>query len=238
MTTSAKTAVVTWDALLLKLIADGVIPAVINRICLFGPPRTGKSTLPGTVLKGVQRVTLHKQMPVDDLLGGMALVNGSTVWQDGPAVRAMRNGTALVIDEFDQFSGEIRCALHAIMDDPAGITLPTGERIEAKPGYCVIATTNASPATLPDALYDRFDMVLKADTLSQGLQKALGTFAEHAQNVVKRDATYAWERGASVNLFIAASKLRSKGMADAAIAQCLGLTGKYATDFLAVIARR
>lgn len=234
--TTSKT--LTWDQLFTRLVGDGIIPGAVTRILLYGPPRTGKSTLPGTLLTDVQRVTLHKQMPVDDLVGGMGLVNGSTQWLDGPATRAMRNGTALLIDEIDQFSAETRCMLHAIMDDPAGVTLPTGERVNAKSGYCVIATTNALPSVLPDAIYDRFDMVLKADTLSAGLVKALGSFADVANTVVKRGSGYAWERPASVNLFIAASKLRNKGLADTAIAECLGLTGRSAVDFLAAIASR
>jgi hypothetical protein len=176
-------------------------------------------------------------MPVDDLIGGMALVNGSTQWQDGPAVRAMRTGVTLLIDEVDQFSGEIRCFLHAIMDDPAGVTLPTGERVNAKDGFCVVGTTNALPSTLPDALYDRFDLVLKADTLSVGLQKALGEFVEPAKSVVGGGATYEWQRPASVNLYIAAAKMRAKGIQDNAIAEYLGLTGQMATDFLAVVAK-
>lgn len=236
MATSRKTQ--SWDALFVRLVDEGIIPSVVNRVLLYGPPRTGKSTLAATKLPNVERLTLHRQQPVDDLIGGMGLCNGSTQWMDGPATRAMRRGTALVIDEFDQFSAEERCMLHAVMDDPAGITLPTGERVTAKPGYCVIATTNALPSALPDALYDRFDMVLRADTLSAGLTAALGSFAKAAESVVKRDGTNQWERPASVNLFIAASKLRAKGLADQAIADALGLAGRTATDFLAAIADR
>lgn len=238
MPAAKKTPSVSWDSLLVRLIENGIIPQVVNRVLLYGPPRTGKSTLPGKTLPNVQRLTLHKQMPVDDLIGGMCLVNGSTQWADGPAVRAMRNGTALVIDEIDQFSAECRCMLHAIMDDPAGITLPSGERVDAKAGYCVIGTTNALPTALPDALYDRFDMVLKADTLSAGLKQVLGPFANAAERVVARGDGYSWERPASVNLFIAAAKLRANGVGDVAIAEALGLIGNTATDFLAAIADR
>jgi MoxR-like ATPase len=178
-------------------------------------------------------------MPVDDLIGSYALVNGTTVWQDGPAVRAMRNGRALIINEVDQYSGEIRCFLHDVMDDMnvCGVTLPNGERVTPRPGYCVVCTTNALPSSLPDAIYDRFDLVLKADTLSIGLQKMLGDFVEPAKSVVGGGSTYEWQRPASVNLYIAAQKMRQKGVADTAIAEYLGLTGQTATDFLSVIAK-
>jgi hypothetical protein len=176
-------------------------------------------------------------MPVDDLVGGYALVDGTTRWVDGVAVRAMRRGKTLLIDEINNFSGECVCALYAIGDDAAiaGITLPTGERVQAAPGFALFATMNALPSSLPDALYDRFDVVLKADTLSHGLQKALGEFAEHAKAVVGAGGSYEWARPATVNLYVAAKKLRNKGVTDNNIAECLGLTGTLATDFLAAI---
>ncbi len=77
----------------------------------------------------------------------------------------MRRGCALVLDEIDQHSPELHCALHAILDDKAiaGITLPTGERVEPAAGFAVIATTNAQPSALPEALLDRFDVKLLAN---------------------------------------------------------------------------
>lgn len=146
----------TWADLLSELVRLAAMPARIHRLLLYGPPGTGKSSWAGTAFDRVERVTLHAQMPPEDLIGSMALVarkgGTNTVWQDGPAVRAMRSGSALVLDEIDQHSPELRCALHAILDDRsiAGITLPTGERVEPTDGFCVVATTNAEPTTLPE----------------------------------------------------------------------------------------
>lgn len=222
-----------WDDRLRQLRKDKLIPNPLYRICLFGPPRTGKSSIaPDLFADGVERCTIHKQLPTEDLLGGYALVNGTTVWQDGPAIRALRNGKALVLDEIDQISPECRCILHALLDDPAGITLASGERVHAAQGYCVIATTNAMPSSLPPAILDRFDLILLANTLSKGLKEALGSLSSQAEAVVIRDASYHWNRPASVNLFLAASKLKRKGINDEAIVAALGLTGKPATDAL------
>lgn len=228
-----------WDDLLSTLVSTGVIPDVINRTLLWGPPRTGKTSLAVDLFHGkVERTTIHRQMPVDDLVGGYALKDGATVWMDGPAVRAMRKGIPLILDEIDQFGGEIRSLLHAILDDPAGVTLASGERVTARKGYAVIATTNALPSSLPAAIFDRFDLVLKADTLSAGLQSALGNLVEPAQTVVAREAgtsEFNWSRPASVNLFLAAAKLRRTGMPDDLLVKALGLTGQEATDFLIAI---
>ena len=50
------------------------IPDQIHRILLYGPPGTGKSSWAGTAFAHVERVTLHAQMPPEDLIGSMALV--------------------------------------------------------------------------------------------------------------------------------------------------------------------
>lgn len=222
-----------WDDTMRRLINDKLIPNPLYRILLFGPPRTGKSYSGSDMFgDGTERCTIHKQLPTEDLLGGYALVNGTTQWMDGPAIRALRNGKAIVLDEIDQISPECRCILHALLDDPAGITLASGERVKAKEGYCVIATTNAMPSSLPPAVLDRFDLILLANTLSKGLKKTLGALANQAEAVVVRDKTYNWMRPASVNLFIAAAKLRKKGIPDEKIVTALGLHGKPATDAL------
>jgi hypothetical protein len=235
MATKAKIAI--WDSVLRSMVENDIIPTIVNRVLVWGPPRTGKTSLIVSMFPDVERITLHRQMPVDDLLGGFVLVDGRSQWQDGVAVRALRHGKTLLVDEINNFSSECVCSLYAIGDDPAvaGVTLPTGERVKAAKGFALFATMNATPSALPDALYDRFDVVLKADTLSHGLQKALGEFVEPAKSVVGAGGSYEWSRPASVNLYIAAKKLRTKGVTDNNIAECLGLTGTMATDFLAAI---
>lgn len=230
----------TWDDTLRRAVNSGHFPGVFNRVLVFGFPRTGKSSLPATLFgsAGVERITFHRQQPVDDLIGGYGLVDGRTIWLDGPVIRAMRNGTKAVCDEIDRHSAEQYSFVLAMLDDPAAISLPTGERVNAAQGYGVIATTNELPSSLPDALRDRFDLILKADTLSKPLQEALGDFAKPAQACVGRgsDRGYKdWKREGSVNLFIVASKLRRAGLADDHIAEALGLVGQEAADFLTAL---
>ena len=47
------------------------------------------------------RVNITVETDEDDLLGGFRLVNGETVWQDGPLVVAMKTGSVALIDEVD-----------------------------------------------------------------------------------------------------------------------------------------
>lgn len=226
-----------WTRTLDNLVMEAAIPERIHRVLLYGPPGTGKSSWASTAFGDVERVTLHAQMPPDDLIGSMALVaaNGgtNTIWQDGPAVRAMRRGAALVLDEIDQHSPELRCALHAILDDRsiAGITLPTAERVTPAPGFTVIATTNAEPSTLPDALLDRFDLVLLANqparTVLDRLPKGLASVLSRAYD---RQSVTRWTPAVSVRSILALTRLASSTGLERAAELIFGESG---TDILA-----
>jgi hypothetical protein len=223
-----------WDIVFKTLVETSVFPNVLNRALIYGFSRTGKSTLAHNLLNS-ERITFHSGMPLDDLIGGWTLKDGKTVWADGPAVRALRNGTTLQIDEINEIPMECKTVLYALMDKPAGITLPTGERIEAAPGYSVVGTMNPAPNVLPEPVYERFDIILRADELSAGTQEALGQFAEQAKRVVGRGSSYTWTRPMSVGLCLAANELSKIGIKGDALATALGLTGDTVTDFLAAI---
>ncbi len=226
-----------WEAVLDDLVSNGSIPNRVHRVLLYGPPGPGKSSWAGTAFTQVERVTLHAQMPPEDLIGAMTLVarNGgtNTVWQDGPAVRAMRCGTALVLDEIDQHSPELRCALHALLDDRsiAGITLPTGERVEPADGFAVVATTNADPATLPEALLDRFDLVLLADRPTNAVLELLpGGLASVLSRAYDRQSVAQWTPAVSVRSILALTRLSTATGLERAAELIFGEAG---TDILA-----
>ena len=135
---------------------------------LYGPPGTGKSAF--FARRGAhERLSIHETMSPDALLGTWRLERDgnatSMQWCDGPAIRAMRKGVPLIIDEVDRAGGDVVPVLHAIADDRdmAAITLPTGEVVKPADGFFVVATTNASPQELPPALLDRFGITLHAD---------------------------------------------------------------------------
>jgi hypothetical protein len=232
-----------WDQKLIGNYESGIFgkaDAPLHRACISGYSRTGKSTLVKRLFSGrCEHITFHTAMPLDDLIGGWALVNGATVWIDGPAVRALKNGTCLLIDEANNIPPECQTFFYALLDDPAGVTLPNGQRVEAAPGYCVIATMNPDPTCLPHPIYDRFDIYLRADTLSKGVKEALGRFAANAEAVIGfGQAPLTWKRPASVNAFLAANKLRSRGFSDEQIAEVLGWEGQDASDFLIAASSR
>lgn len=147
---------------------DTVKEDMPERILLYGPPGTGKSSYAAYAFgeDQVERVTLNEESSPEDLLGTWALKGGETVFIDGAAVRAMRRGVTLVVDEIDRAAVAVESTLHAVLDDKtiARITLPTGESVKPAPGYRVIATMNGAPTVLNEALLDRFDVVLHTRT--------------------------------------------------------------------------
>ena len=55
------------------------------------------------------RVNITIETDEDDLIGGFRLVNGETVWHNGPVIEAMERGAVLLLDEIDLASNKILC---------------------------------------------------------------------------------------------------------------------------------
>tara|TARA_Y100001936_G_C16092197_1_gene687415 strand:+ start:5885 stop:7138 length:1254 start_codon:yes stop_codon:yes gene_type:complete len=87
------------------------------------------------------RVNITVETDEDDLLGGFRLVNGETVWQDGPLVVAMKNGSVALIDEVDLASHKIMC-LQPILEGQPIYLKKINEVVYPQPGFNVIATAN------------------------------------------------------------------------------------------------
>ena len=87
------------------------------------------------------RVNITVETDEDDLLGGFRLVDGATVWHDGPVVDAMKRGALLLLDEIDLASNKIMC-LQPILEGSGVFLKKTGTFVEPKEGFNVIATAN------------------------------------------------------------------------------------------------
>ena len=77
----------------------------------------------------------------DDLIGGFRLVNGETVWHNGPVVEALSRGAVLLLDEVDLASNKILC-LQSILEGKGVFLKKIGKYVEPKNGFNVIATAN------------------------------------------------------------------------------------------------
>jgi len=87
------------------------------------------------------RVNITEETDEDDLLGGFRLVNGDTVWQDGPVVEAMNRGAVLLLDELDLGSFKTMC-LQPVLEGKGVFLKKIGRFIKPKHGFTVFATAN------------------------------------------------------------------------------------------------
>lgn len=87
------------------------------------------------------RVNITIETDEDDLIGGFRLVNGETVWHNGPVVEAMERGAILLLDEIDLASNKIMC-LQSILEGKGVFLKKIGKHIAPKAGFNVFATAN------------------------------------------------------------------------------------------------
>lgn len=87
------------------------------------------------------RVNITIETDEDDLIGGFRLVNGETVWHNGPVVEAMERGAVLLLDEVDLASNKIMC-LQSILEGNGVFLKKIGKQITPAKGFNVFATAN------------------------------------------------------------------------------------------------
>ena len=87
------------------------------------------------------RVNITIETDEDDLIGGFRLVNGETVWQDGPVITAMSRGAVLLLDEVDLGSNKLMC-LQPVLEGKSVYLKKTNRVVTPSTGFNVIATAN------------------------------------------------------------------------------------------------
>ena len=87
------------------------------------------------------RVNITVETDEDDLLGHYALIDGNTVWQDGPVVIAMERGAVLLLDEIDLASNKVMC-LQPILEGKGVYLKKVNRMVKPSPGFTVVATAN------------------------------------------------------------------------------------------------
>jgi len=117
------------------------------------------------------RVNITRQTDEDDLLGGFRLINGQTVWCDGPVVSAMKNGGVLLLDEIDLGSANLMC-LQPVLEGKGVFLKKIGQWITPAVGFQVFATANTKgkgsddgrfvgTGVMNEAMLDRFPVTLE-----------------------------------------------------------------------------
>jgi len=112
---------------------------------ITGMSGNGKTLMVKEVCARLRREFVRANVTIetdeDDLIGGFRLVNGETVWHDGPVIMAMKRGAVLLLDEIDLASNKIM-ALQPILEGSSIYVKKIGKWVHPAPGFNVIATAN------------------------------------------------------------------------------------------------
>ncbi len=129
------------------------------------------------------RVNITIETDEDDLLGGFRLVNGETVWFDGPVVEAMKKGSVLLLDEVDLASTKIMC-LQPVLEGKGVFLKKINEWVECAPGFNIVATANTKgkgddtgnfigAGVLNEAFLERFPITIEQEYPSNAVEKRI-----------------------------------------------------------------
>ena len=129
------------------------------------------------------RVNITIETDEDDLLGGFRLVNGETVWFDGPVVEAMKKGSVLLLDEIDLASTKIMC-LQPVLEGKGVFLKKINEWVECAPGFNIVATANTKgkgddtgnfigAGVLNEAFLERFPITVEQEYPTNAVEKKI-----------------------------------------------------------------
>ena len=129
------------------------------------------------------RVNITIETDEDDLLGHYSLIDGNTVWQDGPVVVAMERGAVLLLDEIDLASNKIMC-LQPVLEGKGVFLKKVNRFVKPAPGFNVLATANTKGKGSEDgrfvftnimneAFLERFPITIEQEYPSVSIEKKI-----------------------------------------------------------------
>ncbi len=133
-----------------------------------------------TLKRELIRVNITIETDEDDLIGGFRLVDGSTVWHNGPVIEALERGAILLLDEIDLASNKILC-LQSILEGRGVFLKKIGKWVKPAAGFNVVATANTKGKgsddgrfigtnVLNEAFLERFPVTFEQDYPSPAIE--------------------------------------------------------------------
>ena len=129
------------------------------------------------------RVNITIETDEDDLIGGFRLVDGNTVWHNGPVIEALERGAILLLDEIDLASNKILC-LQSILEGKGVFLKKIGRFVQPSKGFNVFATANTKGKgsddgrfigtnVLNEAFLERFPVTFEQDYPSPRIEQKI-----------------------------------------------------------------
>lgn len=131
------------------------------------------------------RVNITVETDEDDLIGGFRLVDGRTVWQNGPVVIAMQRGAVLLLDEVDLGSNKMMC-LQPVLEGKSIFLKKINKLVTPVDGFNIIATANTKGKgsddgrfigtnVMNEAFLERFSITLEQEYPSSKVESKILT---------------------------------------------------------------
>lgn len=130
------------------------------------------------------RVNITALTDEDDLIGGFRLIDGETVWQDGPVTLAMKRGAILLLDECDLGTEKIMC-LQPVLEGNGIFIKKINTFVSPAPGFNIVATANTKGQggdnserfigtnIMNEAFMERFAITLEQDYPTKATEKKI-----------------------------------------------------------------
>jgi nitric oxide reductase NorQ protein len=116
-------------------------------VLLKGPTGCGKTRFVEFMAWRLGRplvtVACHDDLSATDLTGRYLVMNGETVWRDGPLTKAARQGAICYLDELVEARSDTIVVIHPLADDRRVLSIDkTGELVQAAPGFQLVVSYN------------------------------------------------------------------------------------------------
>jgi hypothetical protein len=152
------------------------------------------------------RANITKETDEDDLIGGFRLIDGKTVWQNGPVIVAMERGAILLLDEVDLGDAKLMC-LQPVLEGKPIYLKKINRVITPAAGFNILATANTKGKgsddgrfigtnVMNEAFLERFSITMEqeypsAKIESKILNNVLGSSGIEATDFVDKLVTWA-----------------------------------------------
>ena len=122
-------------------------------VMLKGPTGCGKTRflehMAFTLKRPLVTVSCHEDLTSSDLVGRFLLEGSSTVWQDGPLMRAVKAGAICYLDEIVEARTDSTVVIHSLTDHRRRLTIEKkGQEIDAHEDFLLVISYNPGYKTV------------------------------------------------------------------------------------------
>lgn len=194
-------------------------------VLLKGPTGCGKSRFVEFMAQRLNRqlitVACNDETSAADLVGRWLVRGGDTVWQDGPATRAVKQGAMLYLDEVAEAREDVVVLLHPLTDHRRQLFLDRNDEVLKAPSqFMLVASYNPG--------YRRGLKELKPSTRQRFVSMQFGYPAPEAEAHIVMNEAKLDEKPAK-RLVAWATKVRAQeslGLAETVSTRLLVMAGK------------